>query len=40
MHFHNKEKVIEIESTEIASVNPGKENIIYFYPQRVETNKL
>ena len=38
MHFHNKEKVIEIERTEIASVNLGKENIIYFYPSEMKGN--
>ena len=35
MHFHNREKVIEIERTEIASV---KENIIYFYPFELKGN--
>ena len=38
MHFHNREKVIEIERTEITSVNPGKENIIYFYPFEMKGN--
>ena len=38
MHFHNRQKVIEIERTEIASVNPGKENIIYFYPSEIKSN--
>ena len=38
MHFHNREKVIEIERTEITSVNPGKENIIYFYPSEMKDN--
>ena len=38
MHFHNREKVIEIERTEITSVNPGKENIIYLYPSEIKGN--
>ena len=38
MHFHNREKVIEIERTEITSVNPGKENIIYIYPSEMKGN--
>ena len=38
MHFHNREKVIEIERTEIASVNPGKGNVIYIYPSEMKGN--
>ena len=38
MHFHNREKVIEIERTEITSVNLGKENIIYLYPSEMKDN--